>query len=141
MTVTSHKAKGGGFIWYLGGAVAERGAKLKKEAALVLAREELQKIFPEINWGNREWATWRGLRAELGDKGGERFPGPVIREHNRILMAWPTKLTFAPALSDKVFEWLNKKDIHPVTKTKPPRLPAAEIGPYPWETATWQRRP
>ena len=52
-------------------------------------------------------------------------------------MAWPTKLTFTPALSDRIFERL--EGIKPVAKSAPPPLPVADIGCYPWDVAAWQR--
>ena len=102
--------------------------------------EQLQDIFPDIDWNNREWATWYGDRAEPYDEKGDLPPGPFIHQRGRVLLAWPAKLTFAPALSDHIFNWLKDKDIHPVPrKLKAPNLPAAGIGSYPWETAAWRK--
>lgn len=139
MTVTSHPLANGEYVWYLGGAVAEEGAKLDEEATLAFAKKELQDVFPDIDWDDKEWATWFGDRAEPYDEKGNLPPGPFIHQRGRILMAWPTKLTFAPALSDRVFDWLKDKDIHPIAKTPPPALPPAEIAPYPWEQAAWRK--
>jgi glycine/D-amino acid oxidase-like deaminating enzyme len=141
VTVTSHPAEGG-YIWYLGGAIAEESAGMEEAAALEFARKELQDIFPDIDWSNREWATWYGDRAEPYDEKGDLPPGPFIHQRGRILLAWPAKLTFAPALSDHIFNWLKDKDIHPVPrKLKAPDLPAATIGAYPWEMAAWRKLP
>lgn len=140
VTVTSHPAEGGGYIWYLGGAVAEEAAKMDEPAALEFARKELQDIFPNIDWASRDWATWYGDRAEPFDAGGDLPPGPFIHQRGRVLLAWPAKLTFAPALSDHVFDWLKDKDIQPtIKKLKAPNLPEADIGSYPWESATWRK--
>ncbi|TAL37454.1 MAG: FAD-dependent oxidoreductase [Alphaproteobacteria bacterium] len=142
VTVTSHPAAGGGYIWYLGGAIAEESAGMEEGAALEFARKELQDIFPDIDWGNREWATWYGDRAEPFDEKGDLPPGPFIHQRGRILLAWPAKLTFAPALSDHIFNWLKDKEIQPVPrKLKAPNLPVASIGSYPWETASWRKLP
>ena len=55
-----------------------------------------------------------------------------------LLLAWPTKLTFAPALADLVVERL--KDVTPAgAQCAPPPLPAADVGAYPWDTADWQK--
>ena len=62
-----------------------------------------------------------------------------MHQRGRILLAWPTKLTFAPALSDRVFDWLKDKDIRPVAKSDPPPLPSADIASYPWEVAKWKK--
>jgi len=140
MTVTAHPAGAPGeYVWYLGGAVAEEGAKMDDAAALAFAKKELQDVFPDIDWNDKEWATWYGDRAEPFDAAGDMPPGPHVHQRGRILMAWPTKLTFAPALSDRVFDWLKDKDIHPVAKTPAPPLPNAGIASYPWEVAEWRR--
>jgi glycine/D-amino acid oxidase-like deaminating enzyme len=142
VTVTSHPAPGGGYVWYLGGNVAEEAAKMEEAAALAFAKKELQDIFPDIDWSARDWATWYGDRAEPWDEKGDLPPGPFIHQRGRVLMAWPAKLTFAPALSDHVFDCLKDKDIHPtIKKLKAPDLPVAGIGAYPWELAEWKKLP
>jgi len=140
LTVTSHPLPEGGYVWYLGGGVAEEGASMTDDETLHFARKELQDVFPEIDWSQKEWATWHGDRAEPLDEKGDLPTGPFIHQRGRVLLAWPSKLTFAPALSDHVFNWLKDKDIHPVAKTPPPaELKPATVAEYPWETAAWRR--
>ena len=140
VTVTSHPSDvPGEYIWYLGGAVAEAGAAMTDNEAIAFAQKELKDIFPDIAWAEKEWATWYGDRAEPYSAKGDLPPGPLVHQRGKILMAWPAKLTFAPALSDRVFEWLKDKDIHPTAKSAPPELPAAGIASYPWETAVWRK--
>jgi len=140
MTVTAHPNGRDGYVWYLGGNVAEEAAGMDEDAALRFAQKELQDVFPDIDWTNKEWATWAGDRAEPYDTDGTLPPGPFVQQRGKILIAWPTKLTFAPALSDNVFEWLKDKDITPTAKDAPPaELPPAEIGTYPWEVAQWRK--
>jgi len=57
------------------------------------------------------------------------------------MVAWPTKLTFAPALADRLFDKLQERKIEPFYKTEPPadKFVAAEIGRYPWEGAAWRK--
>lgn len=140
ITVTSHPDPAtGDYIWYLGGAVAEAGAAMTDEEAIAFAQKELADIFPDIPWAEKEFATWHGDRAEPYNAKGDLPPGPHVHQRGKILLAWPAKLTFAPALSDRVFEWLKDKDIHPTAKSGPPPLPAAEVGDYPWEHAQWRK--
>lgn len=142
VTITSHPIARNEYVWYLGGAVAEEGAKMDEAAALAHAKKEMMEIFPDLEWDTKEWATWYGDRAEPFDEKGDLPPGPFIHQRGRILLAWPSKLTFAPALSDHVFDWLKDKDIHPAGKDRaPPKLPTATIGSYPWEIAEWKRLP
>lgn len=137
ITVTSHSYGDGQYVWYLGGDVAEEGASIDEVEALRFAKRELMEIFPAIDWHGKQWASWYGDRAEPLDAKGELPPGPFVHQHGRIVLAWPTKLTFAPALSDLVLARL--EDIRSVGKSAAPPLPPAVVGSYPWEVAAWQR--
>jgi glycine/D-amino acid oxidase-like deaminating enzyme len=137
ITVTSHRCEGG-YVWYLGGGVAEKGASMDEAAALRFAMEELRAIFPALDWRAKEWASWYGDRVEPLDAAGELPAGPAVHECGRVLLAWPVKLTFAPALADRVHELLVRDRIEPAYRSGPPPLPAAEIGAYPWEAAAWR---
>ena len=134
---TRHRCEGG-YVWYLGGGVAEKGAFMDDAAALRFAMEELQAIFPALDWRAKEWASWYGDRVEPLDTAGELPAGPAVHECGRVLLAWPVKLTFAPALADRVHELLVRDQIQPAYGSEPPPLPAAEIGAYPWEAAAWR---
>jgi glycine/D-amino acid oxidase-like deaminating enzyme len=138
VTITSHPDGKGSFIWYLGGNISEEGATLTEAETLAFAKKELQDIFPAIDWSQKEWATWHGERAEAFDPSGHLPAGPHIDVQGNTLIAWPTKMTFAPALADQIVGWLSQNNITPSVETPPPPLPAAEIGLYPWENATWQ---
>ena len=137
VTITSHPDGTGSYIWYLGGNVAEEGAKLTEAETLAFAKKEMQDIFPEIDWEQKEWASWYGERAEALDPTGQLPPGPCLQQRGKVLLAWPTKLTFVPALSDSILNWLSQSKITPSPETPPPSLPSVEIGSYPWESATW----
>lgn len=139
LTVTSHDDGAGAYVWYIGGRVAEEAAAMDEDAAIVFAKEELRNAFPDIDWGNKEWATCLDSRIEPCGASAQLPVGPFIHQRGRILLAWPAGLTFVPALSDHVFKWLSDKDIKPRAKSDPPPLPGADIGSYPWETATWKR--
>jgi len=139
VTVTSHAIGAGKYVWYLGGGVAEKGAKMETAAALRFAASELERIFPAISWDEKEWATWYGERAEPLDEKGRLPAAPVVHQWGCVLFGWPTKLTFVPALSDAVLKRLG--GISPSLKSPPPRLPPAELGVYPWEAASWQTLP
>ncbi|MCE9507506.1 MAG: FAD-binding oxidoreductase [Alphaproteobacteria bacterium] len=139
VTVTSHPLSTGGYVWYLGGNVAEEGAKLSAAEALAFAKKEMQDIFPHLDWEQKEWASWLGDRAEPFDAEGQLPPGPYIQQRGKVLIAWPTKLTFAPALADQVFALLQERGVSPSPSTASPLLDEAEIGHYPWEEAQWQR--
>ncbi len=137
VTVTSHFIGQNDHVWYLGGGIAEKGAHMAEEFALAYARNEMQQIFPATSWEDKEWATWYGDRAEPLDEKGELPPGPVVRRCGRVLATWPTKLTFLPGLSDRVFQEV--KDLEPGAASALPALPSVDVGSYPWELARWHR--
>jgi len=141
LTVTAHPNGRDGYVWYLGGNIAEEGAKMTEEETLQFARRELESVFPHIDWAGKQWATWAGDRAEPYDETGELPPGPFVQQRGRVMVAWPTKLTFAPALADRLFDKLQERKIEPVYKTEPPtdKFAAADIGRYPWEGAAWRK--
>jgi len=138
ITVTSHPVTGGCYVWYLGGDVAEKGAALDELAALNFARRELAQIFPRIDWRDKEWATWLGDRAEPFDPRGRLPSGPRVEQHDRILVGWPSKLTFVPAMSDGISAILAASDVRRSSRSAAPPLPSAEVGTYPWEAAKWR---
>lgn len=145
-TITAHEMynddpalSGTQYVWYLGGNIAEEGAKMDDAAAIAFAKSEMSDMFPDINWDEKEWATWHGVRAEPFSDDGHLPPGPHIEQRGKILVAWPVKMTFAPLLGDRISAFLIEKDIKPAVKTAPPDLPRADIANLPWEGATWVR--
>lgn len=139
VTVTSHPVGKEEYVWYLGGNVAELGCKMSEEEALRFACKELQDIFPHIDWAQKEWASWSGDRAEPFDASGALPPGPFVQQRGKVFLSWPTKLTFAPALADRIVERLQAGGIVPSAATPLPPLPEAEKGLYPWEEVAWRR--
>jgi hypothetical protein len=139
VTVTSHLGPSGELVWYLGGAMAEQGAAMDEMPVLQHAKRELQQIFPALSWDDMEWATWYGDRAEPFDAKGTLPPGPHVEQQERTIIGWPTKLTFAPALADRLRDLLRKSSAQRSPRSEPPPLPVAEIGRYPWETAQWRK--
>ena len=141
LTVTAARVDDEGYVWYLGGDIAEKGAAMDDAQAIDFAAQELAAVFPAIDWSNRQWATWFGDRAEPANPDGHLPAGPHVHQRGRVLMAWPTKLTFAPALADRVLEYIKTHHIaphHPLPDLD--GWPQAGHGSYPWETATWTTR-
>jgi glycine/D-amino acid oxidase-like deaminating enzyme len=137
ITITSHSIGPCEYAWYIGGALAEKGAHMDEATALRAAQTELRQLFPEIEWEHKLWATLYVDRAEPFSATGGLPAGPFVHQCGRVLMVWPTKLTLAPALSDCVLARL--AGIEPTAKSPPPSLPRPEIGCYPWEQAKWRR--
>ena len=140
LTVTAARdAARGGYIWYIGGSVAESGASMSDGETIAHASRELADVFPHINWSQKEVATWYGERAEPVNPDGQLPPGPHLQKRGRVWLGWPTKLTFAPLLADQVVAALDAQNIKPFYPLPDLDWPQAPFGHTPWETATWQR--
>lgn len=129
----------GDYVWYIGGNVAEQAAGMSDDDAIAFAQKELADVFPQIDWTQKEWATWAGDRAEPANPDGQLPPGPYVHQRGRVLVGWPTKLTFAPMLADRVLDLFAQSHITP--HAEQPRLdwPEAGMGAYPWEVAAWRK--
>lgn len=139
ITITSYPVDYGEYIWYLGGSLAEQGAAMTGDETIAFAKKELAEIFPDVDWHEKEWATWMCDRAEPFSAKGDLPPGPALHQRGRVLLAWPSKLTFAPALADAVFDWMKDKDIRPAAKDAPPDFPPSPVAAFPWEEAEWKK--
>lgn len=132
VTITSHAVKGG-YVWYLGGGIAEKAADMDEDEAVSFAQKEMAAMFPHINWDDKTWHTHYIDRAEPFDAGGNIGDGPHIQRRGSIYAAWPMKMTFAPMMADMFMQHLQDGGIVPELKTLPPPLPAAQAGRMPWE--------
>ncbi|MFM8454548.1 MAG: FAD-dependent oxidoreductase [Gammaproteobacteria bacterium] len=109
LTISSHQNPLGEWIWYLGGNLAELGAKQTEEQHIQNTLNTLKTIFPWQDWKNLEIKSIYLERAEpkqfLLQKPDEAF----AEYKDRLILAWPTKLAFAPQLAQKIIQILQKK--------------------------------
>jgi hypothetical protein len=137
-TVTTHFLADGTAVWYLGGNIAEKSAHLSEEESIRFARKELEAVFPRHDWQKSQFATWYGDRAEPHQSSRFIPAEPTVQEFGNCLLAWPTKLVFAPGLASKILTLVQEKlRDNPAAPTPALPLPQAPVGSYPWETANW----
>lgn len=139
VTVTSHTLPDGLPVWYLGGNVAEKACKFATESeAIQFAADELAAIFPKVEWTNYEWATWDVDRAEPHQSVRFMPSEPTVNAVGNTLLAWPTKMVFAPGLATAITHGVAER-ISPQAASAPTLpLPLAQVGRYPWELAEWR---
>jgi len=106
-TITTHTDKNGDLVWYLGAQVAERPKEDDPQKVKDTAINAFKKYMPNMDLSNMRWATWPVDRVE-GESNTEGWmpDTPVIHSHGNYHYCWPTKLTFAPLLGDKILEKL-----------------------------------
>lgn len=99
ITVTSHKDATSKTIWYIGGQPAEHGVGKPASEVIAATRKELVDLLPWMNFSDMEWSTWNVDRAEGRQPDGSRPDQPVYFQAANVIVAWPTKLAFAPMLT------------------------------------------
>lgn len=131
VTVTAHQM-GEETVWYIGGAIAEQDD-------MEFAVQEMEELFPEHEWRLRQWAYHDVDRAEPA---GHSISTPKLVTNGNCAMAWPCKMTLAPAMGDLVEEWVRGLFYFPAYNPNPQlKGEPAAIAQLPWETASWQVPP
>ncbi|WP_413043040.1 NAD(P)/FAD-dependent oxidoreductase [Pseudomonas sp. YJ42] len=134
ITVTSHPAADGEWVWYLGGDLAEAGGVARNDAAqIAAAKKELAELVPWIDLSSAQWATLRIDRAEPAQSAQARPDNAFLAEQGRLLVGWPTKLALSPDFADRVQTALTRDGIRPQQHSPLPELPQPSVtGPF-WE--------
>ncbi|WP_271409494.1 NAD(P)/FAD-dependent oxidoreductase [Pseudomonas sp. Q1-7] len=134
ITVTSHPAADGQWVWYLGGDLAEADGVARNEAEQIAAGEqELRQLLPWIDLSAAQWATLRVDRAEPAQSGLVRPDNAFLSEQGRLLVGWPTKLALAPDFADRVLAGLERDGVKPGTHAPLPALPRPPVAQPAWE--------
>ncbi len=139
LTISSHPCADGGQVWYLGGALAEKGVDLTPEALINNARNELAALLPWVELCDAQWATLAIDRAEPRQRNLAR-PDQAFADWatgcSNVIAAWPTKLTLAPNLSTTVIDLLQQRGIRPDSRPCPELpLPGPPLALAPWQQA------
>lgn len=113
ITITTHPAKEGKTVWYLGGQVAEDGVHRTQPEQFIAAEKELNKLFPWLSLQDAEWGSFFINRAEPAQPGGKRPETDFVQALGNSLIAWPTKLALSPHLSDNIIRLLNEQGVIP----------------------------
>lgn len=134
VTVTTHPAADGEWVWYLGGDLAEAAGVARDAAAQIqAAQQEIAALLPWLDLSSARWATLRVDRAEPAQSGLVRPDNAFLAEQGQLLVGWPTKLALAPDFADRVLAALDRDGIQPATHAPLPALPRpAEARPA-WE--------
>ena len=148
LTISSHKLNSGEQVWYLGGALAERGATLEPDALIEAAKQELAELLPWFDLSGADYATLRIDRAEPLQPNfirPENAFAQAVKGIDNLVVAWPTKLTLAPNLANQILGMLPPELAIPGSVTPAPvsdalaqlkqLLPSPPIAATPWDLA------
>lgn len=136
VTITTHPAADGQWVWYLGGNLAEAdGVARSAEQQIEAAQAEVAQLLPWVAQEATQWATLRVDRAEPVQSGLTRPDNAFLSEQGALLVGWPTKLALAPDFSDRVLKLLERDGIQPSAAQSYPDLPRPALAQPVWETA------
>ena len=134
ITITSHPAANGEWVWYLGGDLAEaEGVARTPEQQIEQAQREIAGLLPWVDLRPVRWATLRVDRAEPAQSGLVRPDNAFLAEQPGLLVGWPTKLALAPDFSDRVIGHLTRDGIQPQAQPDLSGLPRPPLGTPAWE--------
>ena len=134
ITVTTHPAANGEWVWYLGGDIAEADGVAREPAEqIAVAKKELGNLLPWVDLSQAQWAMLRVNRAEPAQSGLVRPDNAFLSDQGRLLVGWPTKLALAPDFSDRVLQALEHDGIKPGNAPALPPLPRPPLGKTAWE--------
>lgn len=138
LTISSHRARDGKWVWYLGGDLATESLDLSEAGLIAKAKAELHDLFGWVDFGNTEWSTLRIDRAEPKQKGLIK-PDQAFAAHaensGNVIVAWPTKLTLAPNMADSVEQLLDASPRAPALPAICATLPLPAFAIPCWESA------
>lgn len=136
VTITTHPAADGQWVWYLGGNLAEAdGVARTSEQQIEAAQAEVAQLLPWVAQEATQWATLRVDRAEPVQSGLTRPDNAFLSEQGALIVGWPTKLALAPDFSDRVLKLLERDNIQPSAAQSYPDLPRPALAQPVWETA------
>ena len=127
LTVSTHSFDGFQYL-YLGGQLAEDGVNQDSDDLCRKAESAVNEALSWLHPNITSTHIFRINRAEPSTREGNRPDTAFVSKTHNMIVAWPTKLALAPALSDQVISML--KPHH-----KPfavPAWPTATQGEYPW---------
>ena len=137
-TITTHIREDEEMVWYLGGGVAEREKDAAPEAVYNAAIKGFQKYLPDIDLSQADWSVLPIDRIEGKSEIDGWMPDtPTIHSIENVHYCWPTKLTFAPLLAERLEE---KIQLEPSTEhTDWSFLDTVDYTQTPWDTRTWTK--
>ncbi len=135
LTITSYPTTNG-YAWYMGGEIAEKGAKMTEEETYHYGLRELKQLFPWLALDKLNWKTCYIDRAEPWQPEGKIPPLPSFTAQHNCLFAWPVKLAYAPLLAKEILTYLQTKQVLPRAQTTAFALPKPAVALPPWQEET-----
>lgn len=113
LTVTTHDLPDGSLVWYLGGDLAERGTDMDDRELVNYTRKELDQLLPWLDFSDAQFVPVAVDRAEPRQESLTKPDNAWARRDGNLVVTWPTKLTLAPDLGERVVRLLDEAGAAP----------------------------
>ena len=118
LTITTHvgaRASSGtrDKVWSLGGALATQGVHRTPQQQIEFTHAELAACVPWLNTADLQFATARIDRAEPHTTTRARPDHASVHYDDGVFTCWPTKLTLAPDMADRVVTLIQAQQLRP----------------------------
>lgn len=140
LSITSHPSRDGGYVWFLGGELAEDGAGLDERTQIEATHKELKALLPWLDLRGARFKTLKISRPvppeDLLSKTDMLKPdNAFVQAAANNIVVWPVKLTLAPNLGRRVMRLLEKEQFTPQHPQPTEALPLLrpELGVPAWE--------
>jgi glycine/D-amino acid oxidase-like deaminating enzyme len=128
LTITSSR-RNGELVWYLGGQLADRGMQLSDDEQIATAKRELGICVPWLDWQDAEYSVLTVERAEPKQTSGLKPEQAYVVRQGNFIQCFPTKLTLAPDLGDRLLAVMDPPQNPDVFNTI---QPLTTVGVAPW---------
>jgi hypothetical protein len=132
VTITSHRTKNNIPVWYVGGKIAEEGINKTKAELIIEGKKLIHSLFPWMLLDNITWGSCYASRAEAKQDNQTKPDSITYFEQGNAIIAWPTKLAFAPLLAEKICDLINLEPNN-IRHSILSNLPKPDIANYPWD--------
>ena len=131
-TITSHVNKNNIPVWYVGGEIAEQGINKSKTELIMAGKKLIHTFFPWLSLNTITWGSCIASRAEAKQAKQEKPDSITCFERGNAIVAWPTKLAFAPLLAEKICALIKLAPSNSQSNILA-NLPKPSIADYPWD--------
>jgi hypothetical protein len=115
--------------------LAEAGARMSSEALLAETRRKLVELFPWCDFSTARFHSFHINRAEAQQPDGKRPDTPSVLGAANLLYCWPTKLTLAPDLAQRVLQEIHVRGLQPGAAGPALQgLATPTVATAPWDT-------
>jgi hypothetical protein len=120
--ITTHWIKNKQKVWHLGGDIATKGVERSEKEQILFAKMEMNRLLPNINWSNANWATYRVDRAEPLQAAAILPTDACVDVCMNVIQVFPVKFALMPDVAYKVLDIFKQLKIKPIRDFKIPNL-------------------